>query len=145
MRQRFRDLRQQIGAYQAAIASAKTLHDLESARLALRQVAGRHSQEYAQPDRGRIQEITNYYQRALYGNRSLAPLSYRDEVLFKPPEWLRQWWLRRNAIHICDISQELEALEGLAPAVRRLFAGGLDLDDLAAYRKFAVSLDALYF
>ena len=145
VRQRFRDLRQQIGAYQAAIASAKTLQDLEAARLALRQVAGRHAQEFAQPDRGRIQEITNYYQRALYGNRSLAPLSYRDEVLFKPPEWLRQWWLRRNAIHICDISQELEALECLAPAARRLFAGGLGLDDLAAYRKFAVSLDALYF
>jgi hypothetical protein len=145
VRRQFRDMREQIGAYQLAIASAKTLHDLESARQVLCQSADRLAQDFLQPDRGRIQEITNYYQRALYGNRSLAPLSYRDEVLFKPPEWLRQWWLRRNAIYICDISQEIEALDGFDRLARRLFSVGLNLDDLEDYRRFALSLEALYF
>jgi hypothetical protein len=145
VRRQFRDLREQIGAYQLAIASAKTLQDLEAARQVLCQSAGRLAQDFPQPDRGRIQEITNYYQRALYGNRSLAPLSYRDEVLFKPPEWLRQWWLRRNAIYICDISQEIEALDGFDRLARRLFSAGLNLDDLADYRRYALALEALYF
>ena len=145
VRRQFQGLRAQIGEYQLAISSAKTLQDLDTARQALRNAAIHLAKAYPQPDRGRIQEITNYYQRALYGNRSLSPLSYKDEVLFKPPEWLRQWWVKRNAIYICDISQELESLDELACQARRLFPGGFCPDELEDYRRYSESLEALYF
>ncbi len=145
LRRQFKGFREQIGAYQLAINSAKTLKDLEAARHDLHQAAITLSEAYRQPDRGRIQEITNYYQRALYSNRSFGPLSYKDEVLFKPPEWLRQWWVKRNAIYICDISQELASIENIITAARRIFPGGMRLDDLADYRLYTQSLEELYF
>lgn len=145
LRRQFKGFREQIGAYQLAINSAKTLKDLEAARHDLHRAAIDLAETYRQPDRGRIQEITNYYQRALYSNRSFGPLSYKDEVLFKPPEWLRQWWVKRNAIYICDISQELASIEDIVTAARRIFPGGMRLDDLADYRLYTKSLEELYF
>ena len=144
VRRQFQGLREQIGVYQYAINSAKSLQDLAEARQALCRESIRHADSYQQPDKARIQEITNYYQRALYGNRSLGPLSYKDEVLFKPPEWLRQWWVERNALYICDIGQELESLDRLMPLAGRLFPGGLLTGDLAEYRSYSKTLGALY-
>jgi hypothetical protein len=145
VRSQFQGLREQIGAYQYAINFATSLGDLVEARQTLCLESMRQADAYRQPDKGRIQEITNYYQRALYSNRSPGPLSYKDEVLFKPPEWLRKWWVERNAIYICDIGQELESMDILIPLAGRLFPGGMQTDDLADYRSYTKSLAALYY
>ena len=122
-----KSLRDQIGTYQLAINSAKTLQDLRQrgrhcARL--RRPGGSLSTTGSGSDPGDHQLLpAGAVRQPLAG-----PLSYRDEVLFKPPEWLRQWWVKRNAIYICDIGQELESLEysyppGETPFPRRLTPG----------------------
>ncbi len=144
-RRQFSGLRKALQAYQQSIRQARRLAELENARQELSGAMTMLAEAFAAKETWRVQETTSYHQRAArYGGGILAPEAYSAEVRFKPADWLRAWWLRRNTIHLCDGGSKLEHFERYAAQAQRLYPEGMDAGEQESYRRFAALMRELY-
>lgn|GEM_PF-5468223 len=145
VRQQFESLRRALKAYQARLRSMTSLRELADAREEFRRAAAALADAFPVREKWRAAETTSYHHRAIhYTSRTLAPNAYAAEVRFKPPHWLRKWWLRRSLIHYPEISSKLDHLQRYADLAKQIYPDGMDVSGIEHYRRFAEMFDRLY-
>ena len=146
LRREFAGLRAAMRAYQQAIRTAKMLGDLQQARQILVSESGRLAQEYPTQECIRIQETTCYYQRAAQiGDGQLDPDAYAHALKFKPIEWIQEWWIRRNAIHLTDLGAKLNHYEKYRVLMRNTLDIAMDGAELEQYLRVENLMQTLYY
>ena len=146
LRKEFSLLRDRLREYESQIRQASSLRDLRQARDGLTDATRQIAEAFPIQDQLRILETTSYYRRAAQGSDPLSQAySYSSEFLFKPVEWIREWWVRRNAIHIFDMKNKLDHLEVYTRLVRLITGKEVERNDEDLFRKYAEYLDTMYF
>ena len=146
LRQEFTSLRATMRAYQQTIRTATMLGELQQARQVLASESARLAQKYPTQECIRIQETTSYYQRAaLIGDRPRDPGAYAYALKFKPIEWIREWWIRRNAIHLTDLGTKLDQYEKYRKLMQKNLDIELDGAELKQYLQVENLMQTLYY
>ena len=146
LREEFTELRSAMRMYQRTIRSASSLAELQQARNYLLSEADRLTQVYSVHECVRLQETTSYYQRAArIVDRPLDPDAYASDLNFKPVDWIREWWIRRNAIHLFDLGEKLNHYEYYRELIRKTLDIELDESQVQQYRQVDKKMKRLYY
>jgi hypothetical protein len=143
LREEFSDLRRSFGDYESAIRAITSLGELVQARRDLIEAASYFSKNYALPERRLIRETTSYFHRAAHvGDNLHNSSSSSSDLFFKPVEWIKEWWLLRNAIHIFDIKAKLTHIQDYSRLWQKLFQKSLTENELVLYQDFVEALQS---
>jgi len=146
LREEFSELRTAMRMYQRTIRSASSLAELQQTRNNLLSEADRLSQVYSVHDCVRLQETTSYYQRAVHiVDRPLDPDAYAMDLNFKPVDWIREWWIRRNAIHLIDLGDKLNHYDYYRELIRKTLDIELDESQVQQYHQVDNKMKRLYY
>ena len=146
LRQEFTDLRLAMRVYQHTIRTTSSLAELQQTRNYLLGEAARLAQKYPFQECVRLQETTSYFQRALHtGDKPIDPETYALELKFKPIDWIREWWIRRNAIHLVDLGEKMNHIELYRGQIRKALGIELDVSQWGLYQQVENLMQRLYY
>lgn len=135
IRSQFESMRRQLGEIDSRIRNAHTLSEKRKGLKQKKELLEAITKKYGSGQGSRIKEFLSFAKgvaRPMVTPQD--PNAYNENLLQKPYEWIRDWWLRRPVTYLLDAVQRIERLPDVLDLVHKGFGYKMSIEEIKSFK-----------